>query len=296
MNKGIIMLTLAVVLAAMVLIMANKPGPRPESGKTAGSSVVPPAANATRAIGVAEQGRPVQTAPAGVPAAPVADGSAAKSLAPPAAPTPPPLPRVEPPASTPADAGSSKDGSFASPANDQGTQAKGSTGFFTIPSSPQDTGKGTGKGQTAPASPKAQLDKKTAVPPKTDTQTQKGQKPAKEASKESKATQAPAGKGPHTAKSVALQFAGQGMVLRIEAEGPFAAKAYILPGPDRLVIDLAGDWKNLQAPKVPSNNLVKGARLGRQPDAMRLVLDLSKAPKNHQKVQISDTVVEIRLQ
>lgn len=290
MNKGIIMLILAVVLAAMVLIMANKPGPRPESGNTASSSAMSSAA-ATRPAGVAEQGRPGQGAPVGTPAAPVADGNATKVLTPPA-PTPPPLPKVEPPASTPTDTGNSKNGSPATSATGQGGQAKGNTGFFTIPSTPPDTG----KAQTAPVPSKAQLDKKTAVPPKTEAQPQSGQKPAKPGSKESKTMQVPAGKGPNTAKSVSLQFAGQGMVLRIEAEGPFAAKAYVLPGPDRLVIDLAGDWKNLQAPNVPSNNLVKGARLGRQPDAMRLVLDLSKVPKSHQKVQVSDTVLEVRLQ
>ena len=295
MNKGIIMLILAVVLAAMVLIMANKPGPRPESGKTANSSAMPPAANANRPAGVAEQG-PAQTAPASVPVAPAADGNATKLLTPPAAPAPPPLPKVEPPASTPADTGNSKNGSPATPATGQGASTKGNTGFFTIPSTPPDAGKATGKGQAAPVPSKTQLDKKIAVPPKTEAQGQSGQKPAKPEGKEPGTTQAPAGKGPHTAKSVALQFAGQGMVLRIEAEGPFTAKTYVLPGPDRLVIDLAGDWKNLQAPSVPSNNLVKGARLGRQPDAMRLVLDLNKVPKNHQKVQVSDTVLEVRLQ
>ena len=297
MNKGIIMLILTVVLAAMVLIMANKPGPQPEAAKPAFSSAASSAANTTRPAAVAEQSRPVQAPPALAPAVAAAENGT-KASAPPVVPAPPPLPKLDPPASTPAETGGSKPAAPAAAGNGQDTaQKKGNTGFFSIPATPPDTGKRAGSTPPPPTLPKAQLDKKVAVPPKTDAQAQNGQKAsAKPESKEPQSSQAPAAKGTRTATSVVLQFAGQGMVLRIEADAPFTAKAYVLPGPDRLVVDLAGDWKNLQAPKVPSNNLVKGARLGRQPEAMRLVLDLSRVPKNHQKVQVSDTVMEVRLQ
>jgi hypothetical protein len=44
---------------------------------------------------------------------------------------------------------------------------------------------------------------------------------------------------------------------------------------------------------VPSNNLVKSARLGRQDDADRLVLDLKTRLKSHSINRISDKRIEV---
>ena len=88
---------------------------------------------------------------------------------------------------------------------------------------------------------------------------------------------------------------GQSMHLRIEADGGFSCKTFVLTGPDRLVIDLPGKWKGMQTPSVPSNQLVKKARVGEQPEGPRIVLDLSRPIKGHQ-VQRQGNTIEVILQ
>lgn len=88
---------------------------------------------------------------------------------------------------------------------------------------------------------------------------------------------------------------GQSMHLRIEADGGFSCKTFVLSGPDRLVIDLPGKWKGVQAPSVPSNQLVKKARVGEQPTGPRVVLDLTRPIKGHQ-VQRLNNAIEVVLQ
>ncbi|MDR1124476.1 MAG: AMIN domain-containing protein [Deltaproteobacteria bacterium] len=92
---------------------------------------------------------------------------------------------------------------------------------------------------------------------------------------------------------LSLQFRGRGMALVIEGSGPLPARHFVLAGPDRLVVDLPGSWSNLKVPAVPSNNLVKSARLGRQDDADRLVLDLKTRLKSHSINRISDKKIEV---
>lgn len=92
---------------------------------------------------------------------------------------------------------------------------------------------------------------------------------------------------------ISLHFKDDGMILRIEGDGPLPAKYFILSQPERLVLDLPGSWKNLKRPDIPSNNLVKSARLGRQGNADRLVLDLAAPIKKHALNRISDKKVEL---
>lgn len=92
---------------------------------------------------------------------------------------------------------------------------------------------------------------------------------------------------------VSLQFRGRGMVLVIEGDGPLPARHFLLANPERLVVDLPGSWRNLKAPSVPSNNLVKSVRLGRQDDADRLVLDLKTKLKSSGINRINDRKVEV---
>jgi hypothetical protein len=90
-----------------------------------------------------------------------------------------------------------------------------------------------------------------------------------------------------------LKFRGLGMFLSIEADSPLPAKHFVLASPDRLVIDLPGAWKNLKLPAVPSNMLIKDIRIGRQADADRIVIDLSRKIKNDSMIRINDKKVEI---
>ncbi|SBV95972.1 exported hypothetical protein [uncultured delta proteobacterium] len=96
-----------------------------------------------------------------------------------------------------------------------------------------------------------------------------------------------------TLVNISLHFKGGGMALRIEADAPFSYKTFALPSPDRYVIDLVGTWDNMRAPTVPSNNMIKSARAGKQAGGPRLVLDMLRAPKKHNVVWVSPTVLEI---
>ena len=85
------------------------------------------------------------------------------------------------------------------------------------------------------------------------------------------------------------------MVLQIEANSPFSANAFVLTGPDRLVVDLPGTWQGMRVPSIPENRLIKNARLGQQPAGPRLVLDLTGPIKGH-KIERSGNTAQIILQ
>lgn len=161
--------------------------------------------------------------------------------------------------------------------------------------------------QTKPATPpaKTETSSKPETPPvKTQTPQQEqtkapSLKPLESATasqeKTPPATVAQAAKNEHTLSKIGLHFRGNDIYLRIEADSAFKEEVFTLPSPDRLVVDLVGKWKNVTAPVIPSNQLVTKARIGQQPNATRLVLDLSRGTK-FTVLKVSDTVVEILMQ
>ena len=96
--------------------------------------------------------------------------------------------------------------------------------------------------------------------------------------------------------NIGLHFKNNGVALRIEADGPFSYKTFALPTPDRYVVDLVGKWRNMRAPKVPANMLIKSARVGSQSSGPRLVLDMQRSPRKHNVTWISPTVLEIQIE
>lgn len=96
-----------------------------------------------------------------------------------------------------------------------------------------------------------------------------------------------------TIKNISLHFQGKGMILRIQADKPFAVKHFTLAAPNRLVVDIQGTWKGVKAPGIPSNQLVKNARLGRQGTADRIVLDLSRGLKKQELTNLDGTMAEL---
>ena len=95
-------------------------------------------------------------------------------------------------------------------------------------------------------------------------------------------------------KNLTLQVSGSEVILKMQADKRFEYRYFLLTGPDRLVVDLSGDWKGLNNPRVPSNQLVKSTRYARFGDGYRFVLDLNEAPRA-QSDKRSGNVVEIRL-
>ncbi|MDR1241859.1 MAG: AMIN domain-containing protein [Deltaproteobacteria bacterium] len=90
-----------------------------------------------------------------------------------------------------------------------------------------------------------------------------------------------------------LHFRENGMALVIEGDSALPVRQFVLAGPDRLVVDLPGSWRDLKAPAVPDNNLVRAVRLGRYGDADRLVLDLKTRLESHRIIRINDKKVEV---
>ncbi|MDR2503415.1 MAG: AMIN domain-containing protein [Deltaproteobacteria bacterium] len=95
---------------------------------------------------------------------------------------------------------------------------------------------------------------------------------------------------------ISLHFRSPGMALRLEASSPLPVKYFILSQPDRLVVDLPGRWRGLKTPEIPSNNLIRSIRVGRQGDADRLVLDMLVPLKKHEIRRLSDNLVEVYFQ
>ncbi|CAK7059374.1 MAG: hypothetical protein DELT_01360 [Desulfovibrio sp.] len=97
-------------------------------------------------------------------------------------------------------------------------------------------------------------------------------------------------------KNIGLHFKDKGLVLRIEADGGFSYKTFVLPTPDRYVVDLGGTWSNMRVPAIPANNMIKSARVGNQAGGPRIVLDLQRAPKKHRVTWVAPTVLEIYME
>ena len=68
-----------------------------------------------------------------------------------------------------------------------------------------------------------------------------------------------------------------GVTVRIEASEMPSYKTMQLTSPDRLVIDLSGDWV-IKAPGVPTNKFISNVRIGKQRDSTRIVVDLKQNP------------------
>lgn len=117
-----------------------------------------------------------------------------------------------------------------------------------------------------------------------------------EASSPDPAPQKPDGKKTLTLRNIGLQLKNNGVALRIEADRPFSYKTFVLPKPDRYVVDLIGAWDNMRTPAVPPNMLIKSIRAGKQAGGPRLVMDLQRVPKQHNVVWISPTVLEIQIE
>ena len=146
------------------------------------------------------------------------------------------------------------------------------------------------------------------VPPKKEGETQKTtadaaakatpkatEKPADAPRAGAKKTEDTSEPGVLQLRNIKLTPKGQNIHLRIEADGSFPCKTFVLTGPDRLVIDLPGKWKGVHAPSVPANQLVNKIRAGEQAAGPRVVLDLARPLKGHQ-VQRQGNAVEIVLQ
>ncbi len=104
----------------------------------------------------------------------------------------------------------------------------------------------------------------------------------------------PAQSGKLVVTSSTLTMDGDVVTLRLEANSPIKGKSFILASPDRVVLDLSGDWK-LAAPRVSSNRMLRELRVGVREDGVRLVFDMKVKPSSATVKQVSSKVLELRI-
>ena len=73
--------------------------------------------------------------------------------------------------------------------------------------------------------------------------------------------------------SAKFSMKGSQIKLILQGNAPMVGHCSTLGNPDRVVLDLAGNWE-LEVPRVPSNRLVQAVRVGQHEDKTRIVLDM----------------------
>ena len=92
------------------------------------------------------------------------------------------------------------------------------------------------------------------------------------------------------------KFSMKGSLIKLTLRGnsPMIGHFYVLESPDRVVLDLAGNWK-IDMPKVPSNRLIGAVRVGQHEDKTRLVFDMKTVGKAA-LVPLNRNALELRIQ
>lgn len=102
--------------------------------------------------------------------------------------------------------------------------------------------------------------------------------PAKKAGAQEKAPAQASVVGPRTITRFVVFARDSGATVRLTGNGPLRYKSMNLENPDRVVLDLEGDWE-VKAPAVPKNPLVSAVRVGDLDGRTRIVIDLKGKPR-----------------
>ncbi len=95
-------------------------------------------------------------------------------------------------------------------------------------------------------------------------------------------------------RKITVSTIGDGVTVRIDSLQTPAYKAMRLKSPERIVLDLNGDWK-VVAPGVPKNEFVSNVRIGQQKDGTRIVIDLFKSPASIRYLKYGETGLDVRI-
>jgi len=101
--------------------------------------------------------------------------------------------------------------------------------------------------------------------------------PASEQPKQAAASNA--GAGSRTATRFVIYARDKGATVRVGGNAKVEYSSMTLENPNRVVVDLAGDWKFPPNPGIPKNDLVSAVRVGQNGDKTRLVIDLKAKPR-----------------
>ncbi len=98
-----------------------------------------------------------------------------------------------------------------------------------------------------------------------------------------------------TMTGITLKAEGSDMILTLTADKHFTYKSFILTGPDRLVVDLIGEWSGVKIPGMPSNRLISKVREGKFDGSHRIVMDLKGPLAGYETKRLDDNTVTVRL-
>lgn len=92
------------------------------------------------------------------------------------------------------------------------------------------------------------------------------------------------------------RFSMQGSQIKLVLQGnaPMVGHYFTLAEPDRVVLDLAGNW-DVAVPRVPSNRLIEAVRVGQHDDKTRIVFDM-KTQGKVALVPLNRNSLELRIQ
>ena len=94
---------------------------------------------------------------------------------------------------------------------------------------------------------------------------------------------------------ISLKAEGSDMILTLTADKRFNYKSFVLTGPDRLVVDLVGEWRGVKVPGMPSNRLISKVREGKFEGTHRIVMDLKAPLAGYETKRVDDNTVTVRL-
>ncbi|MCI7568717.1 MAG: AMIN domain-containing protein [Desulfovibrio sp.] len=85
-----------------------------------------------------------------------------------------------------------------------------------------------------------------------------------------------------------------GATVRIVGNATISYKPMVLTGPDRVVVDLDGDW-DIKAPGIPKNELVTNIRIGKLNGKTRVVIDLNSSAKTRYTLSKDRRMLDVRV-
>lgn len=102
--------------------------------------------------------------------------------------------------------------------------------------------------------------------------------------------------GEKSATKFVIYARDKGATVRMGGNARMDYSSMTLENPNRVVVDLAGDWKFPPNPGIPKNELVSAVRVGQNGDKTRLVIDLKLKPRKVLLVPFKNgTGVDVRL-
>ncbi|UZP67441.1 AMIN domain-containing protein [Desulfovibrio mangrovi] len=276
MNKNVAMLILSVVLLAMILIVLNQWAFGPASAPQGGAE-----------FSDILKKSPVVKVPSDAPGVRIPVGNQSEAE---------PAPVVQPGAQDVSDVPAASDAPSAPAAIGAG-QAQDAVQSAQVKSEP------AAVEQVRPE-PLQPAPVKPAVPAKKESVQAVAAPKVKESAKKPepvKAAPVPVKSAPvkpavNALQSIVFTASGNTGVLEVVAAGAFDYKVFSLKQPQRVVIDLNGNFEKLAVPSVKSNALVTGVRLARHEKSVRIVMDIAgTAPRSWDALQAKSNTLRVKL-